>query len=203
MTAGIRRDHSVRDWRELNPDASNLAPYLLRMKLKQHEYYEKIRETIQLIAPFFDDFLLETVEEGANEVVRLEWLQKGTSYPFQPWQLSDGTIRFMCLATALLQPHPPSTVIIDEPELGLHPFALDVLAGLIRDAANRMQLIISTQSVPLLNHFMPDEVIVIDREGGESRFRRLDPEPLAEWMKDYSLGELWQKNVFDGGPSRG
>lgn len=201
-TAPMRRDQSVRDWRELNPDASNIAAFLLDLKEWHDEFYEDIRETVQLIAPFFDDFLLEPKKQGENEIVRLEWRQKGSSYPFQPWQLSDGTIRFICLATALLQPKPPSTIVIDEPELGLHPFALDVLAGLFRDASERTQLIVSTQSASLLNHFKPDEVIVVDRENGASRFRRLDPEALAEWISDYSIGELWQKNVFDGGPSR-
>lgn len=202
MTAGMRRDHSVRDWRELNPEASNIAPFLLRLKLKHEDYYQKIRETVQLIAPFLDDFLLEPEDQGGNEVVRLEWRQKGSSYPFQPRQLSDGTIRFICLATALLQPNPPSTIVIDEPELGLHPFALDVLAGLIREAAERTQLIVSTQSATLLNHFEPEDIVVVDREQGESRFRRLDAESLAAWTEDFAIGELWQKNVFDGGPSR-
>jgi len=202
MTAGMRRDHSVRNWRELSPDASNIAAFLLRLKLKHADFYEKIRETVQLIAPFLDDFLLEPEDQGGNEVVRLEWRQKGSSYPFQPRQLSDGSIRFICLATALLQPNPPSTIVIDEPELGLHPFALDVLAGLIRDAAERTQLIVSTQSAALLNHFEPEETIVVDREDGASRFRRLDEKSLSNWIEDFSLGELWQKNVFDGGPSR-
>uniref|UniRef100_A0A7C4VQT7 Recombinase RecF n=1 Tax=Desulfatirhabdium butyrativorans TaxID=340467 RepID=A0A7C4VQT7_9BACT len=199
-TAGMRRDHSVRNWRELQPDASNIAAFLLRLKTRNPECFEQIREAVQIIAPFFDDFLLEPETQGDNEVVRLEWRQKGSSYPFQPWQLSDGTIRFICLATALLQPSPPSTIVIDEPELGLHPFALDVLAGLMRDASERTQLIVSTQSPALLNHFDPSEVIVVDREAGASRFRRLDAESLSEWLRDFALGDLWQKNVFDGGP---
>jgi len=201
MTAPMRRDQSIRDRRELNPDASNIAAFLLRLKNSHKEHYQKIRETIQLVAPFFDDFVLEPEQKGGNEVVRLEWRQKGSSYPYQPWQLSDGTIRFICLATALLQPNPPSTVVIDEPELGLHPFALEVLAGSFRDVSGRTQLIVSTQSATLLNHFEPEEIIVVDRVEGASRFRRLDSESLSEWLKDYSMGELWQKNVFDGGPS--
>ncbi len=152
-TSPMRRDHSVRDWRELNPDASNIGAFLYRLKEKHEEQYKIILETIQLVAPFIDDFLIEPEQKGESEVVRLEWLQKGSSYPFQPWQLSDGTIRFICLTTALLQPNPPSTIVIDEPELGLHPFALDVLAGLFRDASERTQLIVSTQSAALLNHF--------------------------------------------------
>ncbi|MEW5774571.1 MAG: AAA family ATPase [Thermodesulfobacteriota bacterium] len=200
-TAPMRRNHSVADWREFNPDASNIAAFLLDLKEKRIATYEKIIETIQLIAPFLDDFLLEPERKGENEVIRLQWRQKGSSYPFQPWQLSDGTIRFICLATALLQPNPPSTVVIDEPELGLHPFALDVLAGLFRDAAQRTQVIVSTQSPALLNSFAPEEVIVVDRAQGATRMRRLDAESLEEWTAEYTLGELWQKNIFDGGPT--
>ncbi|MFP4349146.1 MAG: AAA family ATPase [Desulfococcaceae bacterium] len=203
MTAGMRRDHSARDWREFNSDGSNLASFLFRLKQKHPDDYEKILEISQLIAPFLDDFLLEPETQGVNELVRLEWLQKGSSYPFQPWQLSDGTIRFICLATGLLQPNPPSTIVIDEPELGLHPFALEVLAGLFRNASERTQLIVSTQSATLLNHFEPEEVIVVDRDQGASRFRRLEAESLTQWLENFSLGELWQKNVFDGGPSHG
>jgi predicted ATPase len=199
-TAPVRRDQSVRDWRELNPDASNIAAFLFRLRKTDKAAYKKIRETIQLIAPFFDDFVLEPEDKGGNEVVRLEWRQRGSAFPFQPWQFSDGTIRFICLVTALLQPAPPSTVVIDEPELGLHPYALDVLAGLFRDASERTQLIVSTQSATLLNHFEPHEVIVVDREQSASRFRRLDAASLSTWLEDFSLGELWQKNVFDGGP---
>jgi len=201
MTAPMRRYHAIQDWRELNPVASNIGPFLLRLRNKHPDAYEQIRETIQLIAPFFDDFLLEPEEQGNNEVVRLEWRQKGSNYPFQPWQFSDGTIRFICLATAMLQPDPPSTIVVDEPELGLHPFALDALAGLFRETSGRIQLIVSTQSAALLNHFEPAETIVVDREQGASRFRQLDSESLVEWLKDFSLGELWEKNVFDGGPS--
>jgi len=199
--ATMRRDQSVRDWRELNPDASNVASLLFRMKTKNENNYLNIRETIQLIAPFFDDFLLEPEKKGENEVIRLEWRQKGSSYPFQPWQLSDGTIRFICLATALLQQDPPSTILVDEPELGLHPFALEVLAGLFKDVSNRTQLIVSTQSATLLNHFEPEDVVVVDRKDGASRFQRLDINSLSEWVKDYTLGDLWQKNVIEGGPS--
>jgi predicted ATPase len=190
LTAAVRREQSVRDFRKLNPDASNIAAFLHKLQAANRNYYEKILETIQMIAPFIDDFLLEPEKKGENEVVRLEWQQKGSRYPFQPYQLSDGTIRFICLATALLQPDPPSTIVIDEPELGLHPFALEVLAGLFREASERTQLIVSTQSATLLNHFEPDEVIVVDRQEGASRFRRLDESSLSEWTREFTLGEL-------------
>jgi len=196
--APMRRFESVDDNEYLRFDAANIAPFLLRLKEDEPDSYRKIIETIQLAAPFFDDLVLNP---NKQEKVRLQWRQKGSDYPLKPHHLSDGTIRFICLATALLQPFPPSTIIIDEPELGLHPFALDVLAGLFKDAAERTQLIVSTQSASLLNHFEPEDIVVVDREQGASRFRRLEKESLTEWLCDYALGELWQKNVFDGGPA--
>ncbi len=200
-TALMRRDCSARDFRELRPDAGNIAPFLLKMREENGARYQRIQETVQLIAPFFDDFVLEPQMKGESELVRLEWRQQGSSFPFQPWQFSDGTIRFICLATALLQPKPPSTVVIDEPELGLHPYALEVLAQLLKESAQRTQLIVSTQSAPLLNQFEPQEVVVVERIEGASHFRRLEAEPLAEWLKDYALGELLQKNVIEAGPT--
>jgi len=200
-TAPMRRDCSARDFRELRPDAGNIAAFLLKMREENAARYQRIRETIQQIAPFFDDFVLEPQTKGENELVRLEWRQQGSSFPFQPWQFSDGTIRFICLATALLQPKPPSTVVIDEPELGLHPYALEVLAQLLKEATQQTQLIVSTQSAPLLNQFDPEQVIVVERMEGASHFRRLEPGPLAEWLKDYALGELLQKNVIEAGPT--
>jgi predicted ATPase len=200
-TAPMRRDCTTRDFRELLSDAGNVAAFLLKMREINAARYQRIQETIQLIAPFFDDFVLEPQTKGESELVRLEWRQQGSTFPFQPWQFSDGTIRFICLATALLQPTPPSTVVIDEPELGLHPYALEVLAQLLKESAQRTQLIVSTQSAPLLNQFDPQEVVVVERVEGASHFRRLEAEPLAEWLKDYALGELLQKNVIEAGPT--
>jgi predicted ATPase len=154
-----------------------------------------------LIAPFFDDFLLRPKTRGANEHVRLEWMQKGSDFPFQPNQLSDGTMRFVCLAVSLLQPIPPATILIDEPELGLHPFAISMLADLIKSASERTQVIISTQSPSLLDYFETAEIIVVNRRNGRSTLERLDSQSLAEWLDEYSVGELWQKNVVQGGPA--
>jgi predicted ATPase len=200
--APMRRDCSVRDFRELNPDAGNIAAFLLKMREINIERYQRIRETVQLMAPFFDDFILDPQNKGDSEVVRLEWRQKGSTFPLQPWQLSDGTIRFICLATALLQQNPPSTVVIDEPELGLHPFAIETLAALLHEAAagNRTQLLVSTQSPGLLDHFDAEHLVVVDREDGASVFRRLDSGTLEEWLKDYSLGDLVRKNIIESGP---
>jgi predicted ATPase len=199
-TAPMRRVQDLRDFRELRPDAGNIAAFLHHVRAADPIRYQDIRYHIQLVAPFFDDFLLEPEKSGPDEQIRLEWRQKGTSKPLQPHQFSDGIIRFICLATALLQPDPPPTIVIDEPELGLHPFALGVLASLLRQASAQTQIIVSTQSATLLDTFEPEEVIIVDRFEGASRFRRLQPEPLQAWLENYTLGQLWQKNVIEAGP---
>ncbi len=201
LSALMRRDQSVRDRSILRHDASNIAPFLLNLREKHKGNYDLIRDTVRMIAPFFDDFLLESETKGEEEKVRLEWRQKGSDYPFQAYQLSDGTIRFICLATALLQPALPATIVIDEPELGLHPFAIGLLASLIQSASTRTQIVVSTQSPALLDKFQPEDVVVVNRQGGHSTFERLNPEALREWMDDYSMAELWQKDVLRGGPS--
>ena len=131
----------------------------------------------------------------------MEWKQAGSDFPFQPHHLSNGTLRFICLATALLQPQLPATIVVDEPELGLHPYAISMLADLIQSASKRTQVIISTQSPTLLDYFEPEHVIVVNREKGHSIFERLDAQQLSQWLDEYSVGELWQKNVVRGGPT--
>ena len=201
-TAAMRRTGSVRDNERLRPDGGNLAAFLFHLREEEKDTYDLIVDTVRLAAPFLRDFKLRPKKSNGDEIIELEWEQKDSDYPFHASQLSDGTLRFIALATALLQPNPPATVLIDEPELGLHPQALDILANLILQAQNRTQLIVSTQSAPLLNAFEPDQIVVIDREEGESRFRRLEADDLREWLgQDYTLGDLWQKNVYGGGIS--
>jgi predicted ATPase len=117
--------------------------------------------------------------------------------------LSDGTLRFICLTTLLLQPKSllPDTLLIDEPELGLHPFAINLLADMLQEAAESKQVIVSTQSVELLNAFQPEDVVVVQREEDASVFKRLDKAALSDWLADdYSLGELWKRNILGGRP---
>jgi predicted ATPase len=199
-TAGVRRQGPINDNEYLRPTAENLAAFLYRVSQTNAGSYAKIRDVVRLAAPFFDDFKLRPVPTNP-ELIQLEWLQRDSDYPFRASQLSDGTLRFMCLATALLQPSPPPTMLFDEPELGLHPYALTLLASLFQQVARQYrQVIVSTQSAQLLNEFDPEDVVVVERTQGESAFRRLDSTQLAGWLEEYTLGELWQKNVLGGGP---
>jgi predicted ATPase len=134
------------------------------------------------------------------DVIQLAWRHKTDDSLFTAGSLSDGTLRFICLATLLLQPELPSLIVIDEPELGLHPVAISQLAALIRSAATKSQVLLATQSVTLLDQFEANDVVVAERGNGESTFRRLDEASLAEWKQEYSLGELWLKNVLGGRP---
>jgi len=201
MQSAMRTSELVQDNEYLRLNASNIAPFLLRLREEEPDSYEDIIETIQAVAPFFKDFSLKVVRKGEKERVNLEWYQENSDYPMQPYHLSDGTLRFICLATALLQPNPPAIIIIDEPELGLHPFALSIFAELLESAAEKSQIIVATQSAVLVDHFTPEDVITVNRVDGASVFKRLDSDDLSVWLEDYSLGDLWQKNVIDGGPN--
>lgn len=202
-TAKVKRSCAVHDSQYLRADASNLAAYLFALKSRDRQSYDQILQTIRLAIPFFDDFDFRPQPVGSGEEqISLLWNQCDNDYPFWPSQLSDGSLRFICLATALLQPEPPSTIIIDEPELGLHPYAIALLGGLIRSASKRMQVIVATQSIPLVNEFSIEDLIVVEREDGASVFRRLQQDDFREWLEDYSVGELWDKNVLGGRPPR-
>jgi len=198
----MRRSEIVEDYRKLRGDAANIAPFLLHLKNEAYfsSYYKKIIDAVRLVIPFFDDFRLDVRKRGEAEKVRLGWSQKGSDFPMQPYHLSDGSIRFICLATALLQPSPPSTIIIDEPELGLHPAAIVVLAELIQAASKQTQVIVATQSPALIDQFCIEDIIVMNRRDGASIFERLKEKDFSAWLDDYSVGELWSKNVIAGGP---
>jgi predicted ATPase len=203
-TARVRQAGYLGDSRLLMYDAGNLAALLYRLKTADDTTaYRRIVGTVQLLAPFFDDFDLQPTGPSNTEIF-LNWREKGSDQLFGPHQLSDGTLRAICLVTLLLQPVEdlPQLIIVDEPELGLHPYALNVIAALFRKAAMHTQVLISTQSSSFLDSFEPEEVLVVgrDRMTGESTFARQSSETLATWLEEYSLGEVWEKNVFAGGP---
>ena len=198
-SAKVKQTGDLEDNRFLRPDARNLAAFLYRLEKNNKDYFDNIQDAIRLVAPFFDRFTLQPSELNPDKI-RLEWLEKGSDAYFNASVLSDGTLRFICMATLLLQPQLPSVILVDEPELGLHPSAISVLANLLQSAAKRTQVLISTQSVTLVNHFEPQDVVVVEREEGQSVFRRLDKADMTNWLDDYSLGDLWEKNVIGGRP---
>ncbi len=198
-TAGVRQSCYVGDNRWLMPDAGNLAALLLKFREENISTYQRIVGTIRLIAPFFHDFVLEP--DVSNRVI-LNWQENDSDQVFGPHQFSDGTLRAICLVTLLLQPEDklPELIVVDEPELGLHPYALNVVAELFSRASLHTQILISTQSISLLDNFEPEDVITVNREGKESQFKRLNPTILETWLDEYSLGEIWEKNIIGGGP---
>lgn len=182
---------------QLNRDAGNLADFLHTIRETQRPYYDRIVQHVRQVAPFFGDFVLKPDQ---NEQIRLLWKEKGNDTVYFPSQMSDGTIRFVCLTALLLQPSPPSTVIIDEPELGLHPHAIMVLAGMLRLAEENCQLIVSTQSSSLIDYLELGELLVVDRQDGASIISQPSEEELKAWLEDYSLSEIWNKNLMGGRP---
>ncbi|GHT87789.1 chromosome segregation protein SMC [Betaproteobacteria bacterium] len=202
-SALVKQVHGVNDNNYLRDDARNLAAFLYRLKQHHDLYYQRIVKAIQLVAPFFGDFHLRPTVDN-KEKIQLEWTEVGQDIPFTASALSDGTLRFICLATVLLQPEEfaPATILIDEPELGLHPFAITVLAGLMKSVAQQHQLVVSTQSVELVNEFDAEDLIIADKQDQATVLRRLDTVMLHEWLEEYSLGELWKKNLLGGRPTR-
>ncbi|PWK69984.1 putative ATPase [Mucilaginibacter oryzae] len=178
-------------------DGRNLASFLHHIKQNDFIIYNRIVKTIQSVAPYFSDFFLQANEEGH---IRLQWQDKYSSTIYGASDLSDGTIRFIALSALFLQPRLRKSIIIDEPELGLHPFAITKLAGMIKSAAERgSQVIVATQSSDLVNHFEAEDIITVDQVDGHTEFKRLQKEELAVWLEDYSIGDLWQRNIIEGG----
>ncbi|MGH1338504.1 MAG: AAA family ATPase [Aureispira sp.] len=196
----IKSPSSVDDVVALRKDGANIAAFLLYLREEYFKHYLRIQKMVQSIAPFFEEFNLNATK-GVSATVKLVWKEKGNyDKYFDAYSLSDGTLRFICLATLLMQPEPPQTIIIDEPELGLHPIAIKKLASLMDRISSKTQLIVSTQSVDLLNEFEAHNVLVTDRSKGATVFKRVEEEVLKNWLEDYTMGEIWQKNIIGGQP---
>lgn len=199
----LKQSNIVNDNRVLKSDGSNLASFLYMLSIKHKVHFKLIERTIKSIAPYFAQFDLQP-DVLDPSVIELVWKEVGSDQYFNAYNFSDGTLRFIALATLLLQPTPPKTIIIDEPELGLHPFAIKKLAALITKVSENSQVIVSTQSVTFLNEFTPNDIIVVDRVNVDgqmvSQFKRFKEEELDKWLEGYSMGEIWEKNLIGGKP---
>ena len=203
LRSWIRQTAKVENSRCLHADGGNLPAFLLDLKQQDAQSYTEIVHTLQLVLPWFDDFILQPAGNPKNPDILLRWRMTGRpDYEFGPGQLSDGSLRTMALVTLLLQPEDrrPRLIVIDEPELGLHPAAEMIIAGLIKAAAITRQVIISTQSATLLDHFVPEDVVVVENENGRSSFVRQSPDQLKAWLQRYTMGQIWQKDLIGGRP---
>ena len=181
----------------LYSNGANLAAFLYHINQEDKITYHRIIKTIQCIAPYFSDFYLVP---NVNNEVKLQWKDKYSDMVFGATDLSDGTLRFMALTTLFLQPNLPDTIVIDEPELGLHPAAIAKLSAMIQSAAAKgCQVIAATQSTDLISYFEPDDIITVDRVKGETVFKRLSKESLKQWLEDYTLDDLWKRNIIETG----
>jgi predicted ATPase len=214
LAGPMRRSAEIADNVRLHSDAGNLPAmlYLYRelekKQKKEHpkkrylgSAYSRIRMMVKKFFPAFHDFVLEPDRLNERRIL-LRWRQERTEHVFGPDYLSDGTLRAIALATLLLQPERdlPNLMVIDEPELGLHPLGIELIAGLIGAVSVKCQVILATQSTTLLDFFEPENIVVADAPRGISRFQSLDREELANWLQEYRVSELWQKNVIGGGP---
>lgn len=200
-TSFLRRECDINDNLYLKQDGRNLPAFLYLLKINHPKIYTRIEKTIQKVAPYIEKFILEPNRRDENKI-SLRWIDKGDSESnFSAYQLSDGTLRFIALTTLLMQPNPPTVIIIDEPELGLHPFAIGKLTGMIQTVSNKSQIIIATQSPGLITKFNPEDIIVIDRSTEEKQtiFNRLNSENLKTWLNEFTLGDLWERNIINSG----
>lgn len=198
-TAAVKLSADINDNRVLRPQAENLASYLFWMRDKHPDHYRNIVDIIRQVAPFFDDFQLQPSRLNESRI-RLEWRERGSDAYMNAHALSDGTLRFICLVTLLTQPELPGLVLLDEPELGLHPAAITLLADLISSASERTQVIAATQSVSLVNRLKPEDLWTVDRQEGPTQFRHLSSSDMSQWLDHYALGELWEMNVLGARP---
>lgn len=189
--------HIENDSFYLYEDGMNLASFLYDIHETNKIVYNRIVKNIQSIAPYFSDFYFQPNKEN---LIRLQWRDKYSDVVFGANDLSDGTLRFIALSVLFLQPTLPDTIIIDEPELGLHPASIAKLAGMIKSvAARKCQVLVATQSTDLLSHFMPEDIITVDQVDGESRFERLKEDAFQQWLEDYTIDDLWKRNIITGG----
>ena len=196
--SNIKNKAEIDDNVRLRSDGGNLAAVLYRLEREDVTRFELICRHIGRVLPVFDRF---TIEESYGRVL-LRWKAKGTDKTFGAHLTSDGSLRFFALVTLLNLPPEmlPDVILLDEPELGLHPAAITLIADMIRAVGDQRQVIVATQSPLLVDAFSLDEIVVLELRDGATEFRSLDPEDYQEWLGDFTTGELWQKNLLGGRP---
>lgn len=177
----------------LEESCANLALVLNRLG-QDPRLKKKLIEKLKLLYPGLDDFVVN-VEGGTVQL----FLHEGPM-AIPATRLSDGTLRYLCLLAILCDPKPPPLICIEEPEIGLHPDLIHVLADLLREASERTQLIVTTHSDILVDALTetPEAILICEKVDNSTTIRRLDKESLAHWLKDYSLGELWTRGQLGG-----
>ncbi len=197
--SSIRRTAKMTDKESLLSDGSNLAAFLYFLQEKYPEVIDRLEKVVKSVAPFFQRFWLKQEPDGGDNI-NLRWLHVGVEELFAVDDLSDGTLRFIALAALLLQPNPPPTIIIDEPELGLHPAAIAQLAAMIHQVSPEVQIIAATQSPTFASYFSWQDFIVVERKDEASTFRRLTEEEVKPWLDEFSMGAIWEMNLIGGQP---
>ena len=185
----------------LQSHGNNLPSFLLFLRDNYPDSYKRIVDYVRDVVPQFQDFYLEP----SNKTISLRWIDKSaTDYRFNAYQFSDGSIRFIALATLLLQPAKtmPDVIILDEPELGLHPYAISQLAEMIKDASIHAQVIVATQSKDLVDYFDVENISVVEMEENtqSTTVTYLKEDDYKLWLEHYSISELWDKNIIGGRP---
>ena len=182
----------------LRSDGGNLAAILLRLEREDIQRFEMICRHIGRVLPVFDRF---QIEESYRKVL-LRWKAKGMDKTFGAHLTSDGSLRFFALVTLLNLPPEmlPAVILLDEPELGLHPAAVTLVGGMIKSLSRERQVIVATQSPLFVDTFSLDEIVVLELQDGRTEVRRLDENEYRHWLDDYTTGELWQKNLLGGSP---
>ncbi|MDX2069221.1 MAG: AAA family ATPase [Haliscomenobacter sp.] len=201
---GLRATSMIDNNSSLKEDGINLSAFLYLIYQTHPQTFNTIEKVIKSVFPQFKRFRLAP-DRGNSLYIKLEWQEESFDQYQNAYNFSEGTLRFIALVTVMLQPNPPKVIIIDEPELGLHPSAIETLAGLVRKVSAKSQIILATQSIQLVNNFEPEDIIVVDRdrENRQSIFTRADEIPhiqLQDWLEEYGLGEIWFKGLIGGKP---
>jgi predicted ATPase len=198
--APIRQPDLVRPTVRLVADGGNLASVLYSIQQQHPATWKEIEEILETV---YSDFHSITFPpEGGDGKVLLRWWERPFEKKsgFSAGLLSDGTLKLLCLLAILKSPDPPPMICIDEPELGLHPDWIKLVAELLISAATRTQVIIATHSPQLVSKLEPDSIIVANKSGGATKFQHLDSGELSKWLEEFSLGELWMAGHFGGRP---